>query len=279
MEPDKVALVISALGATFACASLWISAMSYRRGRPQVRVKDAGVVVKLPQRGHDARGQESGAEMLVHALLVNRGQAPVQLSPAALSVEFQLSRKRNFRHSPQARSRASGIFAPLASTGEHATIGGFAGLEVSAVLPEQVIEKATSAWLWRMRMRIVLSSGDVVLSRWFETPTGDEALQARRRAELRAEAEPAWHALSQVVRHVRPEASVVRRAGLNAEALREMMSEGHRAMPTWPTIAKVADVYRSSHQLEFWWRRWEASLNAAMADDEIRTDPLFSEPR
>ncbi|GAA4546481.1 hypothetical protein [Amycolatopsis samaneae] len=287
MGSDKLALGISALSAVFAFASLCVSALSYRRGRPRVSVKDAGAVTKVFSQfsAPERRGQDA---LIIYARLVNRGQAPVQMAVQPLVAEFARSRfARSWkRRWPYRRgwppTDRTGIFAPLEAQTAGREIGGFEGVEVSASLPDELLNRAEDGWLERTRLRITLSSGDVIVSRWFDTPSQFDHLIEHRRAELRRDADAAMRDLARVIEQS-PGAlarSVIRKTGMRSDVfhdhvtLREV-NERFRRQPTWPAIAKIVKALDESggvQRLELWKKRWAETLAVATTDDELRTE-------
>ncbi|SEP53638.1 hypothetical protein [Amycolatopsis saalfeldensis] len=269
MGSNNIAVGISALSAAFAFASLWISALSYRRGRPRAVIRSSGVVTAVS--GDCATQRE---ELQVHALLVNRGQSRVQLADQPVVLEFQRarSRRRAFR-----RGRPDGppVFISITTQLPRADIGGFEGLEISGALPDEFVTRAAGdAWLCQLRLRVKLSTGDVVVGRWFPPPTGAERSIEGRRDELRQETGPAMRDLVEALGGV--PGGTIWLAKLRGETLADYVQRVQKK-PTWFAIARIIDVLEAQKGvpapgLEIWKRRWSTSLAAAKTDDELRIE-------
>lgn len=281
-EPDNVARVISLVSAVFALVSLSIAVLSYRRGRPRVVVMDARVVIAVQSTSEDevSSGDDT---VLVQVLLVNRGQAKVQLASGArsgawpLTVEFQRSRAPG-RTSRGRAGRADDrtLVVPLADRLENDQVDGFSGLAVSGELSDELTIRATAARLWRMRARITLSSGDVIFSHWFPTPLPWEGSVRRRRAELRLDAVAAMNDLARALQESGLSLNrtllhrLAKRTGLKFATVYDLL-DGH-GEPTWPIIVKIVDaLHDSDHarpRLEIWKAKWVSSLDAGKWDSE-----------
>lgn len=279
MGSDSVVAVgISALSAAVALASLWISVLSYRRGRPRVVVRDSGIVTTVSADSHDRVARRE--ELQVRALLVNRGQVRVQLADQPLILESQRARdrrqlRRMRRGLPIGSAAGPPVFISITTRPPRNDIGGFEGLEISGAMPEDfVIRGSGDQWLCRLRLRIQLSTGDVVVGRWFSPPTGAEHSIERRRTELRQEAEPAMRELVEAVGAF--PAGSIRLARLRGETLADHIQRLQKR-PTWSAIARIVDALEAqedtpAHGLELWKRRWSTSLAAARTDDELRNE-------
>ncbi|MGW4828904.1 hypothetical protein ACWEOG_15080 [Amycolatopsis japonica] len=260
------------MSTTFALARLWISALSYRSGRPRVVVRESGVITTVsPSRSGDGPAQRD--ELHVHALLVNRGQAPVQLADLPLVLEFQ----RACRRRAHRRGGPDGppVFVSITTQPPRTDIGGFEGLEISGALPEDFVTRAAGdAWLCRLRLRVKLSTGDVVAGRWFPPPTGAERSIDSRRAELRQEAGPAMRDLVEAPGSV--PTGTTRRTRLHGETLTDYLQRRQKK-PTWFAIARIIDALEAhvdmpAPGLELRKRRWGTSLAVARTDDELRNE-------
>lgn len=290
MEPDIVARVVSLVSAIVALASLLIAVLSYRRGRPRVIIKDARVVTAMQNPAEDEpRGGND--TVLVQVLLVNRGQARVQLAAGGRSAawpimaEFQRSREPG-RMSQSRADRANGqtLVSPLSNGLEHDQVDAFSGLSVSGQLPDDLLTRALQARLWRMRARITLSSGDVIFSHWFPTPHPWEGSIRRRQAELRKDAPTAMNDLAQALResglpqNMTMLRRLAKRAGLKAATVDDLLLG--RGEPTWPVIAKIVDALDDAEharsRLRMWKAKWVASLDAGKWADESAGE---SDPR
>jgi hypothetical protein len=157
---------------------------------PDVMVKDAKVVTAVQSISENEASSRDDI-VLVQALLVNRGQAKVQLASGTrlgawpVMAEFQRSRER-MSQSRADRANGKTLVAPLADRLENDQIDGFSGLAVSGELPDELLTRALTDRLWRMRVRITLSIGDVIFSHWFPTPTPWDRAPAKSITQVRA---------------------------------------------------------------------------------------------
>ncbi|MFI7681016.1 hypothetical protein HFP15_36905 [Amycolatopsis sp. K13G38] len=257
-NPDNLARFISIIGLLVSLAGLTIATLSYRRGRPQVMIKNVCW-----------RSKPVAGGITVEAVLANRSQAKAQLTSGVSSpdgpiiAEFQhprdlrlLARLRPRHAAQHGRKPAQ---TPLIELSLPDHIDAFSAIKITGnLLDEQRIKVPPE--FTAMRLQIELSSGKILYSPWFNAPPYRESekrqglVQLRRAfgAAIAAEMSARGLSVSSVCDESRKRGYKISRIAVND------VMRGDR-IPRWEKVEVILNAINpavTDEYLKEWRNRW-----------------------